>query len=123
MIKILKPTMWEKYPAFKTYLRAMKLSVILCFLGMLQVSASVYSQNPKISFSYKDQTIKEVLNNIEKNTELRFFYNEDFIDLDRKVTMDGTDLDVTDVLTTLLASSDADFKVLDNNLVVMLHGS
>jgi hypothetical protein len=44
MIKILNPTMRENNPAFKTYLRAMKLSVILCFLGMLQVSASVYSQ-------------------------------------------------------------------------------
>jgi TonB-dependent starch-binding outer membrane protein SusC len=119
MIKILKPTMRENNPALKTYLRAMKLSVILCFLGMLQVSASVFSQSPKISFSYKDQTIKEVLNNIEKNTEFRFFYNEDFIDINRKVSMEGADQSVEDVLTTLLESSNADFKVLENNLVVI----
>jgi len=119
MINFIKPTMWAKNPTFKTYLRAMKLSVILCFLGMLQVSASVFSQNPKISFSYKDQTIKEVLNNIEKNTEFRFFYNEDFIDMNRKVTMEGTNLNVEEVLTTLLESSNADFKVLENNLVVI----
>jgi hypothetical protein len=49
----------------------MKLSVILCFLGMLQVSASVYSQKSKFSFSYKDQSVKEVLNDIEKNSEDR----------------------------------------------------
>ena len=119
MINFIKPTMWEKNPAFKTYLLAMKLSVILCFLGMMQVSASVYSQNPKISFSYKDQSVKEVLNDIEKNTEFRFFYNEDFIDLDRKVTMDGTDRKVEEVLTRVLGASDADFKVLENNLIVI----
>lgn len=111
--------MWVNNPTFKTYLLAMKLSVILCFLGMMQVSASVYSQKPKISFSYKDQSVKEVLNDIEKNTEYRFFYNEDFIDLNRKVTMDGTDQNVEEVLTRVLGSSDADFKVLENNLIVI----
>lgn len=111
--------MWERNPAFKTYLRAMKLSVIICFLGMMQVSASVYSQNPKISFSYKDMTVKEVLNDIEKNTEFRFFYNEDFLDLTRKVTMDGSNQSVEEVLDNLLGSSDADFKVLENNLIVI----
>lgn len=111
--------MWVNNPTFKTYLLAMKLSVILCFLGMMQVSASVYSQKPKISFSYKDQSVKEVLNDIEKNTEYRFFYNEDFIDLNRKVTMDGTDQNVEEVLTRVLGASDADFKVLENNLIVI----
>jgi len=119
MIKFLNPTMWENNPALKTYLRAMKLSVIICFLGMMQVSASVFSQNPKISFSYKDQTVKEVLNDIERTTDFRFFYNEDFIDLNRKVTMEGTDMNVEEVLDNLLESSDADFKVLENNLIVI----
>jgi len=79
MINFKNPTMREKNPAFKTYLLAMKLSVILCFLGMMQVSASVYSQNTRISFRYQDMSIKEVLNDIEKNTDIRFFYNEDLL--------------------------------------------
>lgn len=119
MINFIKPTMWVRNPTYKTYLLAMKLSVILCFLGMMQVSASVFSQNPKISFSYKDQTIKEVLNDIEKTTEFRFFYNEDFIDLNHKVTMEGTNENVEEVLTDLLESTEADFKVLENNLIVL----
>lgn len=111
--------MWEKNPTLKTTLLAMKLSVILCFLGMMQVSASVFSQNSKYSCSYKDMSVKEVFSDIEKNTELRFFYNEDFINLDRKVSMDMTDRKVEDILTALLESSDADFMILENNLVVI----
>jgi TonB-linked SusC/RagA family outer membrane protein len=119
MINFTKPTIRERNPEFKTYLRAMKLSVILCFLGMMQVSASVYSQNTRISFNYKEMSVKEVLNDIEKNTDIRFFYNEDFLDLSRKVTMEGTDKNVEEVLTSLLVSSDADYKVLENNLIVI----
>jgi len=119
MIKFRNPTMREKNPAFKTYLLAMKLSVILCFLGMMQVSASVFSQNTRISFTYKDISVKEVLNDIEKNTDIRFFYNEDFLDLNRKVSMEGTDQNVEEVLADLLESSDANFKVLENNLIVI----
>lgn len=64
-------------------------------------------------------TVKEVLNDIEKNTEFRFFYNEDFLDLMRKVTMEGSNQSVEEVLNNLLGSSDADFKVLENNLIVI----
>jgi len=108
-----------KNPAIKTYLLVMKLSFLLCFLGMLQVSASVYSQNGKISFSYKDKTVKQVLSDIENKTEYRFFYNEDFIDLDRKVNLEGSDMNVEDVLTSVLESSGANFKILENNLIVI----
>lgn len=65
-------------------------------------------------------TVKEVLNDIEKNTEFRFFYNEDFLDLTQKVTMEGSNQSVEEVLNNLLGSSDADFKVLENNLIVIV---
>ena len=119
MINFQKLTWRVKNPALKTYLLAMKLSFILFFLGMLQVSASVFSQTPKLSFSYKDLSIKEVLNDIESKTEYRFFYNEDFINMDRKVNIEGTNMKLEDILTNLLESSGANFRMLENNLVVI----
>jgi TonB-linked SusC/RagA family outer membrane protein len=114
-----KLTIWENFPGLKNYLLAMKLSVIFCFLGIFQVSASIYSQNTKLSFAYKDKSVKEILIDIEKNTDFRFFYNENYINLDRKVSMIGTNKPVEQILTELLALSDAKFKVLENNLVVI----
>jgi TonB-dependent starch-binding outer membrane protein SusC len=97
----------------------MKLSFLLCFVGMMQVSASVYSQYTRLSFSYKDVSIKEVLIDIEDKTDFRFLYNEDFLDLNRKVTLEGTDTGLDQLLASVLGSSDANFKLLENNLIVI----
>jgi TonB-linked SusC/RagA family outer membrane protein len=119
MINFSKPTLWDRYPALKTYLLIMKLSFIISFLGIMQVYASVYSQNTKLTFAYKDVSVKEVLSEIEKTTDFRFFYNEDFIDMERKVELEVTDMILEDVLSKLLASSEANYKVLENNLVII----
>jgi len=111
--------LWERYPALKTYLLIMKLSFILCFLGMLQVSASVYSQN-KLTYSFENKSIKNVLEEIENTTELRFFYNEDYLDMGKRVTIEGVEVDINDFLASLLETSDAGFRFLDNNLVVIV---
>jgi TonB-dependent starch-binding outer membrane protein SusC len=118
MINFQKLTLRVNNPAFKTYLLAMKLSIILFFLEILQVSASVYSQKT-LTISYKNMTVKEVFNDIEKKTDFRFFYNEDFINLNREITLEGTDVKLEDLLTTILKSSDATFKILNNNLIVI----
>ena len=65
----------------------MKLALILIFAGILQVSASVYSQQAKMTFSMQNKSVKEVLDQIEQSTDFRFFYNENFTDLNRLVTI------------------------------------
>ncbi|MGQ9619669.1 MAG: SusC/RagA family TonB-linked outer membrane protein [Bacteroidales bacterium] len=97
----------------------MKLTIIISFIAVFQVSATVYSQFGKMSFSYKDVSVKEVLNDIERTTDLRFFYNENFLDLNRKVSLEGTDIAIDVLLKTILMSSDASFRLLENNLIVI----
>ena len=97
----------------------MKFILMLSFVGIMQVSASVYSQNTKISFSMVDKSLKEVLNEIEKSTEFRFFYNDNFLDLNREVTVKADEQKVEEVLDNLLANSEVAYKVLDNNLIVI----
>jgi TonB-linked SusC/RagA family outer membrane protein len=119
MINFQKLTWRVKNPAIKTYLLAMKLSIILFFLEIIQVSASVFSQNTTLSFSYKDMSVKEVLSDIESKTDFRFFYNEDFINLNRDITLEGTNMKLEDLLSKILNQSGATFKILDNNLIVI----
>jgi len=119
MIKFRNSNLGEKNPAIKSFLLIMKLSFILCFLGMIQVSASVFSQSTKLTFSYTDKSIKEVLQEIEKTTEIRFLYNEDYIDVNRKVTFEGTEMEVDELLSDLFKSSGANFRVLEDNLIVI----
>ena len=119
MINFKLTNLWERFPALKTYLLIMKLSFILFFLGMLQVSASVYSQG-KLTYSFENKSIKIVLEEIENTTELRFFYNEDYLDMEKRITIEGVDVEINDFLASLLEKSDAGFRFLDNNLVVIV---
>jgi TonB-linked SusC/RagA family outer membrane protein len=86
---------------------------------MFQISASVYSQKTTMSFTMTDKSVKEVLDYIQEKTEFRFFYNEDFTDLNRKVSLDLKETGIEDILDTLLSASDVTYKVLDNNLIVI----
>ena len=97
----------------------MKLSLFLIFTGILQVSASVYSQNTKMTFTMTDKPVKEVLEQIEGVTEFRFFYNESFTDLDKKVTIQAKDENINEILDDIFVSLNVSYKVLENNLIII----
>lgn len=115
--KILKK-FGKKIPIHKIFL-IMRLSLILLLAGVLQVSASVYSQNSRLTGSFKDKSVKEILDEIENNTEYRFFYNENFIDLKKKVTVEANNSNVNEFLDKLFGSADVSYQVLENNLIVI----
>lgn len=97
----------------------MKLTIILSLLCVLQLSASVYSQNSMLSLNLKNCTVKEVLQKIEEQTEFRFLYNEQFIDLNRRVSLMVENKKVDNVLKEVFEGADISFKVMENNLIVI----
>ncbi len=110
---------WDRYPNLKKLTLTMKIILILAFVGLIPVSASVYSQQTKMSFSMTDKSMKEVLDLIEETTDFRFFYNENFTNLNQIVSIEANDNRVEEILDKLLAASDVTYKVLENNLVVI----
>ena len=42
----------------------MRLTLLLCFLGIVGVQASTYSQNTKLNLNYKNTSIKYILDDI-----------------------------------------------------------
>lgn len=101
------------------YLLIMKLMIVLMLVGTLQTTANVYSQETKMDLAVTDKSIKEVLREIEKQTEFHFLYNDDFLDLDRIVTISVRERSIKDIMLTLLEDANLTFKVLENNLVVI----
>ena len=61
-----------------------------------------YSQTVRISLNMKNSTVKEVLKKIENCSEFTFFYNDEIIDVDKRVTLNAEDLSISDILTTIL---------------------
>ncbi len=114
---------WEKYVQYflqkHQILIIMKLTVLLICLFSLSVQATGYSQSAKVSLNLKEVSLKEVFKMIEKQTPCRFFYNDQFVDLDSKVSFKANDISVNEVLNIILKNANATHKELENNLVVI----
>ena len=97
----------------------MKLTILLMCVLTFNVSASVYSQNSRLSLEVKGKSIREVLKTIEKQSQFRFFYNDEFTDLSKPVSVTVDNMPISEVLTQVFDETQVTFKVLENNFVVI----
>lgn len=97
----------------------MKLSVLLTCILSVNMMASVYSQNARFDLDIKDQSVRDVLKTIEKESQFRFFYNDEFTDLDKKLTFSTADQSIDGLMSLVLDNTEVSYKVLDNNFIVI----
>ena len=100
-------------------LKKMKLLVAFFFAGLLAVSASTYSQQTKLNMKFDEVTVKEVFKQIEERSEFVFFYNEDYIDVYRKVSINAKDKKVESILDDLLKGTNNTYKIYDRQIVIL----
>lgn len=56
-------------------------------LYMLAQAADSYAQKATVSLEMRNQTVKEVLDEIEEQSDFSFFFNIKHVDLQRKVSV------------------------------------
>ena len=76
----------------------MKLSFLISLLAVLNVTASVYSQNKKISINVDNVQLRELFREIEKNSEYAFFFSDSYAELDNKVSFEIKDGSINTIL-------------------------
>ena len=106
----------------KKTLLVMKLTALLILTFLIQVNASVYSQNTRFDGDYRGKTIREVFTEIENQSHYRFFFNDDFTNIDQVVNFTVKNENVTDILNRLFEDTNISYKVLDNDLIVLTTG-
>lgn len=97
----------------------MKLILMLTIVLGIQIKASVYSQTTLLSLKVKETPIREVLNKLEESSKFKFFYNEDFINVDMQVSLKVSDNRIDEILEKILWETDIDYQVLENNMIVL----
>ena len=105
----------------KKLLQIMKISTFLMTLLTVNIMASVYSQTEGSHFNLqvKNETVRNVLKTIENQSQFRFFYYDDFTDLDKKVSFNAVDQSIDQLLYTMLNNTDVSYRIMDNNFVVI----
>jgi len=95
----------------------MKLSTILLFFVLINISAETYSQ--KFSFEVKGETVKELLAMIEGKSNYKFLYRSDLADVNRQITINVNDENVESILGAIFDPSVVSYKIFDDNLIVI----
>ena len=87
----------------KTY-NIMRLSVVLCILSLFCASAKTgYSQVAEISLNLHNVTISEALEEIKHQSEYSFWYKNDEINLNEKISVKVAKQSIDQVLHGILA--------------------
>ena len=114
--------LWEwKIPELQKLLRVMKLTTFLFLISVISVFASkTYSQTKALNLKMSNSTVKEVLRNIEDQSEFYFMYSERLVDITREVSVNMKNAKVNEVLDKLFASTDVKYTVKDRFILLTI---
>jgi len=107
-------------PIPQKLLLVMKLTAFLIIVLTMQVTATVYSQSKKLSLNMQGNSIKEVLQQIEAQSEYRFIYENEKVNLDTKVSIRVKDEVVENILKKLFEKDGVNYSITDNNLILII---
>lgn len=108
---------WGFIP-FKVLL-IMKLVVfIICFTSIGVLASKTYSQSTRLTLNLNNTSIKEVLLQIENSSRFYFLYNNNLIDVEKKVNIDAKDESITEILDILFQGQDVKYSIMDRQIVI-----
>lgn len=81
-------------------------------------ATSTYAQSVLLSLQMENKPMQQVLQEIENNSEFKFFYNTKQINLSQKVSVNVSETDVFAILDQIFANTNIGYKVLDKNIVL-----
>ncbi len=83
--------------------RIMRITFLLLTVILIKVSAvETHAQSTKVTLNGNNLSIKEVLKEIEKQSDYTFFYNDMTIDMERRIQVNVKNKDIRDVLINIL---------------------
>ena len=103
---------------FIKFLLIMKMTLILVLLSVFAVNARTYSQITKLNLSLTNTTVEDVFKEIENSSDFYFFYQENEIDLQRKINLDFKDVNIQTIMDTILDGTGLSYKILDRYIVI-----
>lgn len=107
----------EKVP-INHFLLIMRATFILLFTFVFCAMAeSVYTQNARVTINKRHVTIREILNEIEKQTDYLFIYNNE-VNTNEETSVKAKEEAVSKVLHSLLKDKDLDYSMEGNHIIL-----
>jgi len=98
----------------------MRLTLFILIASSLSLLASEsYSQNTRVSLDLKSVSVKDALKAIENSSEFFFVYNNELINVNRKIDISVKDQKISDVLNKIFEGNDVQITVVDRKIVLV----
>lgn len=95
----------------------MKLITFFFFLGMFQVSASVYGQRGTVTLNLNELTMEDIFTAINRQLKYDIFYSDDELDVTRKIRLTDSKMEVSKLLKEVL-QDDYSYEFLNKTIVI-----
>lgn len=92
------------------------LRIFLCSFILLSPGFAAISQ---ITLSVKNKSVREVIKEIEKISDFRFFYNDDLSGLNEKITIEAKASDINKIMDHIAGQTSVSYILKSNNQVVL----
>lgn len=96
-----------------------KLVLLACLLFFGIVSIQAQRENFKIFIKKNNTTIKEAFQEIENQTGKSIAYNQSKLDENQKITLDGKNNSLGDILNTILQGTGFSYEMKDDQIMIV----
>lgn len=109
-------------PELRKLLRKMKITLFLLFAIILGSFASEsYSQATKLTLNIENSSVKEILSEIERQSEFRFFYSGS-VDIDRITSVNKRNSKIFDILDEIFIGTEIEYEVIGRQIALVSTG-
>jgi len=100
----------------------MRLTLFLMLLGMFSTHAATYAQKTRLDLSFKDRQVRDILNQIEEQSEFTFMYDNSRVDVERKVSIDVRSSSITETLNEIFHGTDVKYRIMGRHIMLFAEG-
>lgn len=105
----------------KRTIKIMKLTVLMLVVCLSQMVASTYAQTTKLTVSAKNETLENVLKQIEKQSEFLFFYNLEEINKNEMISISKSNVSIQDLLNAIALKTGLKYTIKDRHIVLSVN--
>lgn len=111
------------FPHFKKFVLIMRLTFFLIVVTVLSSSAGSFGQKAKLDLNFKDQQIREILSQIEDQSDYSFMYDNNQVDVSKKVSLDAKASSIEEILNELFRETNVTYKIIDRHIMLFSSNS
>jgi TonB-linked SusC/RagA family outer membrane protein len=108
----------HRNPMVQKILLTMRLTLFFLVLNILNAYSASYAQKAKLNLNVRNGQVKDVLASIETQSEFFFMYDNNQVDVERKVNLEAKAENIDMVLEKLFSGTDVDFRVVNRQIVL-----